>query len=105
LKLNIEKAINLVSGKLQNWLEVIVSMLPNVLVAILTMILFVIIARVARLIALKLLKRVSDRPAINNLFATMLKLIVLVVGFMIALNVLHLEQTVTSLLAGAGIIG
>ena len=80
-------------------------MLPNILVAILIFVIFYLIARLGRSISSKLLNRLSDKVAINNLFATLLKMIIIGIGLVISLNVLHLQQTVTSLLAGAGIIG
>lgn len=103
--LDLEKAINLVSRKLQNWQEAIISMLPNILVAVLVLVVFYLVAKLVRTILIKLFNRVSDKVAINNLFAALIKIVIISVGLIIALNVLHLEQTVTSLLAGAGIIG
>lgn len=80
-------------------------MLPNIIVAMLVLATFYLIAKLARAILLKVLNRVSDKVAINNLFATLFNLLLISVGLIISLNVLHLQQTVTSILAGAGIIG
>ncbi len=105
MNFDFQKAVNIVTGKLVGWAEEIVAMLPNVAVAMLVMVLFYFIARIASYSSKKILNKISDRVAINNLFATMVNLIVLAIGLIIALNLLHLEKTITSLLAGAGILG
>lgn len=105
MNFDFQKAVNIVTGKLIGWAEEIIAMLPNVGVALLVMIVFYFIARIASYSSKKILNKISDRVAINNLFATFVNLFVLAVGLIIALNLLHLEKTITSLLAGAGILG
>ncbi|WP_424963942.1 mechanosensitive ion channel family protein [Ekhidna sp.] len=101
----ITKAINILTDKLQGWLESLTAMLPNFIVAVLVLVLFYFLARGVKMIAIKVMKRFYDKPALRNLFSTIVYIAVLTIGLMVALNVLHLKQTVTSLLAGAGIIG
>jgi len=105
MNFNIEKAFSIVAEKLNNWLENTIVMLPNVIVAFLVLILFYLLARFIRLITRRILNRISDRGSINNLVASIIYIITLSIGLIISLNVLHLQQTVTSLLAGAGIVG
>ena len=105
MEFNLQRALRIVLDKLESWLETLTAMLPNLVVAVLILVIFYFLARLTRLIANRLLDRFSDKGAINNLFSTLFYLITLGVGLIIALNVLRLEQTVTSLLAGAGIIG
>jgi small conductance mechanosensitive channel len=105
MNLNFQKALDIVSGKLESWMENIITMLPNAFVAVLIMILFFFLAKLIRQISKKILGRISGKGTIDNLFANIIYLFVVGIGLVISLNVLHLEQTVTSLLAGAGIIG
>lgn len=105
MNFDFQKAVNIVTGKLIGWAEEIIAMLPNVAVALLVMILFYFIAKIASYSIKKILNKISDRAAINNLFAIFINLFVLAIGLIIALNLLHLEKTITSLLAGAGILG
>lgn len=105
MNFDLKKATNILSQKFDNWLESLTAMLPNVVVALLVLILFYFLARGARLITSRLLSRFSQKVAINNLFVTSIYLLVLGLGLIMALNVLHLDQTVSSLLAGAGIVG
>ena len=105
MEFGLNKAIEILTEKLEGWLTSLTSMLPNMLVAILVLVIFYFIAKGVRLVSSKLMNRFFDRSAINNLFSTIFYLATLAIGLIIALNLLHLEQTVTSLLAGAGIIG
>ncbi|MCG8386008.1 MAG: mechanosensitive ion channel [Cytophagales bacterium] len=105
MEFNLQKALRIVLDKLESWMETLIAMLPNLVVAVLILVIFYFLARLMRLVANRLLDRLSDKGAINNLFSTLFYLLTLGVGLIIALNVLRLEQTVTSLLAGAGIIG
>ncbi len=101
----LSKALNILQGKLETWLESLTAMLPNFAVAVLVIILFFFLAKAAKLIANKLFQRFYDKPAVQNLFTTVIYIAVMITGLMVALDVLHLEKTVSSLLAGAGIIG
>ncbi len=105
MEFNLQTAFGIVADKIERWMETKTAMLPNLVVAVLLLLLFYGIARIIRSLSHRLLDRFSEKAAINNLFATLLYLMTLGIGLIMALNVLHLEQTVTSLLAGAGIIG
>lgn len=105
MNFDIEKAINIVADKLNRWLEDIIAMLPNIFVAMLVLLMFYLLARTIRLLTRRLLSRLSERNSINNLISSLIYILTLSVGLIISLNVLHLQQTVTSLLAGAGIAG
>lgn len=100
-----QKVLDILTGKLDGWLETLIAMLPNMVVSILVLIITYLIARGIRTLSPKVLNKLSEKVSINSLFSTLFYIGTLGVGLIIALNVLHLEQTVTSLLAGAGIIG
>ncbi len=91
--------------KLASWVEALVLMLPNFVVAVVIIIVAVLLARGARHFVLRLLHRVSQYRQVNRLLATATYAIVLLTGVFVALGVLELDKTVTSLLAGVGIIG
>ncbi len=97
--------MDILMGKFEHWLEALTAMLPNMAVAIIVLLVFYGIAQAVRMVSAKLFERFSDRGAISSLFSNVFYLITLSIGLIMALNVLHLQQTVTSLLAGAGIIG
>ena len=103
--LKIEKFWSLIYGKLESWLEATIKMLPNIVVAILIVIFFSILARYAGKIMNNFLRRTKVSPQIANLLSSIFKVGVLVTGLFIALDFLGLSGTVTSLLAGVGIVG
>jgi len=80
-------------------------MVPNIVVALLVLILFIFLARVSRKIVFRILRRVSGKDAISSFIATIMNMLIVLLGVFIALNILKLEAAVTSLLAGASIIG
>lgn len=95
----------LIYDKLHGWLQSAVKMTPNLVVAFLALLLFVVIARLVRKLAYRIIFRVTDTVTVSALFSTLLYILLLFVGVFIALDVMKLEKTVSSLLAGAGIIG
>lgn len=105
INFDFNKALGIVTDKLESWLQALVSLLPNIVVAVIMLILFYFISRLVRIATRKLLGRVMSQKAIVALMASIFSFITLAVGLIIALNLLHLGQAVTSLLAGAGIIG
>ncbi|MDU0352988.1 mechanosensitive ion channel family protein [Paraglaciecola aquimarina] len=102
---NLDKYVNLVTEKLQTWLETSVKHLPNFVVAIIIVILFSIIARYAGKAMGQLLRKTLDSRQIASLLASIFKVCILATGIFIALDFLGLSGAVTSLLAGAGIVG
>ena len=103
--MDIQGAFQKLQIKIESWVDALILMLPNFVVAIVLVILFVVLAKITRNIVGRLLDRVSHNTAINRLISAMLYIIVIIIGSFIALGVLNLDKTVTSLLAGAGIIG
>ena len=99
------KWFQLLQQKLSSWLELLIKMLPNLLLAVLVFTGFFFLAKFLRKIVNKLLVRVSHKPTISGLFSTIFFIVILLVGLFISLQLLHLEKTIASLLAGAGIIG
>ncbi|PIQ20455.1 MAG: mechanosensitive ion channel protein MscS [Cytophagales bacterium CG18_big_fil_WC_8_21_14_2_50_42_9] len=103
--LEINKYISLLVHKLDLWVKQLVLMLPNLAIALIVLILTFIGARVIQRTADKFLPRISHSVALNNLISSIIYTISLLVGFIMVLNILRLYNTVTSLLAGVGIIG
>lgn len=96
---------SLIYGKVDTWLEMAIKHLPNMVVALIIAIVFAILARIAGRVMSNVLHRMFDSKQIADLLAAMFKVIVFIAGIFIALEFLGLTGTVTSLLAGAGIIG
>jgi small conductance mechanosensitive channel len=102
--MSLEEALGKLVGKLGAWLEQFILLLPNLAIAIVVVFLFWMLAKLARNLTLQLLRRVSPVEEINRLLGTVLYLSIFATGFFIALGIVGLDKTVTSLLAGAGIL-
>lgn len=103
--MEISKYYDIVVGKVVSWSEDFVSMLPNFILAILAIFVFVMIAKYSTKLLKKILTSTIDNPVLNNIIGKTVYLTILIIGVFVSLSVLNLEKTVTSLLAGAGIIG
>ncbi|MGV3503160.1 MAG: mechanosensitive ion channel family protein [Adhaeribacter sp.] len=102
-KIEINKAFSLLLEKLELWLRHLVLMLPNLVIALLMLVLTFMAAKVIRRSVEKLLPRFSHSLALNNLVAALVYTGALLIGFFFVLSILQLDKTVTSLLAGIGI--
>lgn len=102
-KIEISKAFNLLLNKLELWMRHLVLMLPNLVMALLVLVLTFVVARFIRRSVEKILPRFSHSLALNNLVSALVYTGGLLIGFFFVLSILQLDKTVTSLLAGIGI--
>lgn len=91
--------------KIESWGEAIILNLPNFILAILVFILFLVVARFIKKWMHKILERPIRQISIRNLIANVTSTVVVGVGFVLALNILNLNDMLTSILAGAGVAG
>ncbi len=101
----IDKAYELINEKLQTWLEGGIKHLPNIVVAFLIAFAFGVIAKIAGNVLRKVLRRAFESKQIADLLTSIFKAFIACAGIFIALDFVGLQGTVTSLLAGAGIVG
>lgn len=100
-----EKWIVLIKDKLALWLTGFVKLLPNLALAVLVFVIFFFLAKWVRKVSRKLFVNISDKPSVSGLFSSVIYIAFLAIGLFISLDLVHLEKTISSLLAGAGIIG
>ena len=105
MNLDINEAIKLLTNKLTLWVKEFIRLLPNIVLAAVILVLGLYVAKLIRKLALKLIRKVSHIETINNLFASVMYAVAVGVVFFIVLSVLNLDKAVTSILAGAGILG
>ena len=107
--LSVGDALSGLVDKLASWLDAAILALPNFVIAVLIVIVAAMMARLARRGVKKVLARLGDHmestKRVQNLLGTLAYVAVLSAGTFIALGVLSLDGVVTSLLAGAGILG
>ena len=102
---NINKAFDKLAIKMEFWLSKAIEMIPNFVVALLVVLLFNLIARLISKLGYKVLFRVSNNEVISKLIVRFTSILTIATGVFVALGVMHLDKTVTSLLAGVGIVG
>src|SRR5690554_2704216 len=103
--MEVVKYYDLVINKVTHWTEDLVVMLPNFVLAIIVMILFVFLGKLSKSIISKVLFKTLNNRSFSSLISRIIYLIVLTIGAFAALSLMNLDKTVTSLLAGAGILG
>lgn len=91
--------------KLYSWWASLIGILPDLLLAVLVIILAVMAGKFARKNFYRLINRLSGKSSVSNLISTIIQALILLIGLFIALDILQLNKAVSSLLAGAGIIG
>ncbi|GGW89501.1 mechanosensitive ion channel family protein [Alteromonas halophila] len=95
----------LISDKLETWLETGIKHLPNLVVAFLIAIIFGIAAKLVGHAVRRVMRRTFESTQIADLLTSFIKITIVIAGIFIALDFVGLRGTVTSLLAGAGIVG
>jgi len=95
----------LINEKLEHWVESSIQHLPNIAVAIVIAIAFGLLAKIIGNLAHRVFSRTFDSKQIVGLLTSIIRVTVATAGIFIALDFIGLRGTVTSLLAGAGIVG
>ncbi len=105
MKIDLTKAFEEAADRLTGWVESFISHLPDVVAAIVVLVLFILVAKGVKRLMERVMSRFSSYADINRVVAGAVYIAVIGAGVMIALGILGWDKTVTSLLAGAGIIG
>ncbi|MBD3583219.1 mechanosensitive ion channel family protein [Flavobacterium selenitireducens] len=105
MEFDINTAINLIIDKLSVWGREFVRMLPNIAMAAIVFVIGFFISKLIKRLALRLIAKVSHNVTLNRLFATVVYVFAIGIVLFIGLSVLGLDKAVTSILAGAGILG
>lgn len=103
--MEIASASELILDKLEKWARAIIHMLPNFALAVLVVVIAYFIARMVRGIVGRLMHRATHHSTLQHLIGNIVFVGIILLGAFIALGLLQLTTAVTSLLAGAGIIG
>ncbi|MDQ6901697.1 MAG: mechanosensitive ion channel [Bacteroidota bacterium] len=103
--MDINEAYQLIMQKLTLWMHGFIKMLPNILLATVILVVGLYLAKRIKRIAVKLIAKASSNTTLNGLFASIIYIFFIGVTFFIVLSILQLDKAVTSVLAGAGIIG
>lgn len=91
--------------RLQEWLYGLGANLPNLALSVLVMVGAYFFGKLVKRLSKKYLLQLNTDRTISSFMSRLLYLGVLVGGLMLALSILDLTKTVSSLLAGLGIVG
>ncbi|NRS89935.1 small-conductance mechanosensitive channel [Flavobacterium sp. 7E] len=103
--MNLDKITNLITDKLSTWAEALIKLLPNIVMAAVVMVIGFYIAKFIRKITTKLISKISHNVTLNNLFSSVVYFSFIGIVLFTVLTILNLDKAVTSILAGAGILG
>ncbi|ATW05459.1 mechanosensitive ion channel [Sphingorhabdus sp. YGSMI21] len=95
--------LQILAAQLRSMWEGLVSLLPNLVIAIFLIISTWIVARFATKIADRLTARTAMRPSLRELVDTLVRIAIWTVGLLIALTILLPDLTPGSLIAGLGV--
>ncbi len=103
--MDIQVALVDVVEKMIGWGHNVILMIPNFVVASIVLLIAFALSRLVRHITSKAMLRATSQVLLTDLMATITQAVILLIGIFVALGILKLDKTVTSLLAGAGVIG
>ncbi len=103
--MDVKNAYELISQKLSTWVNGFIQMLPNILLAAVILVMGLFISKWIKKLARRLIGRISRNTTLNNLFASIIYFFFIGITFFTVLSILQLDKAVTSILAGAGILG
>lgn len=104
-QVKISESLGALVDKLQAWLNSLILVIPNMVVALGIVVITALIARLVENLAHRAMNRVTGQKTLNSLASTIAKVLTFAIGLFVALGVMGLDKTVTSLLAGAGVVG
>lgn len=105
LQFNFNEAINQLWEKLAGWLDDIILKLPNMVLAILVLVIFYFLSKTLSRLSKKYLFARIEQESIRDISARFVFAFVFLIGFFLALGVMDLNKVLTSVLAGAGVVG
>ena len=95
---------NLVT-KLEGWFNTIIEYIPNFILAILVMVASYFAAKYISKFVSRLVSKKVNQQSITTAIARVTAVIVVALGLFVSLGVMNLGKALTSLLAGAGVVG
>ncbi|MDR5590599.1 mechanosensitive ion channel family protein [Christiangramia sp. SM2212] len=102
---DLQESIKGIWDKLGGWLDSLILNLPNFLLAVIVFVLFIFIAKYVGRLFERITRKQIKQDSIRLMVVKVIKAIVILIGFFIALGLLNLDKVLTSVLAGAGVVG
>ncbi len=100
-----KNSLVILGNKIELWYENSINIIPNLVAALLVLLIFIVIGKIIKKLSGRLLPKITKNKSVINLLQTMIYAFIMLLGLFVSLEILNLEKTVTSILAGAGVIG
>ncbi|MEB2779272.1 mechanosensitive ion channel family protein [Algoriphagus sp. C2-6-M1] len=100
-----KKIFEKITEKLSAWFDTMVENLPNLVLAIILIVFTIFIAKSIKRLSASYIHKLGTNETISRFLSQLIFLGILIFGIMLALSVMDLTKTVSSILAGLGIIG
>ncbi|HLS29510.1 MAG TPA: mechanosensitive ion channel family protein [Flavobacteriaceae bacterium] len=99
------KALSRIIEKLEGWLTNLILILPNFILALFVFIAFIIIAKYIGKFIGRLIRNKVHQDSVRIITVKVVRAVIILIGFFIALGLLNLDKVLTTILAGAGVAG
>ncbi len=101
----IKSSWTLVTDKLNEWISAFFYYLPNIIVALIVFLVFIWLSRLVRRWSYKVLKSVVKEKTARILLSQFFGGLIMLLGIILALSILGLDDVLKTILAGAGLAG
>ena len=91
--------------RLDGWIDTLITNLPNIALAVVVFIAFYWLSVFARRLMKRPLGKVTKQESVRILIVRVSSMVIIGLGFLLALGILNLDTALKSILAGAGVAG
>lgn len=105
MKDELNKSFDLLINKLLGWMNSIIENLPNLILALLVLLIAYFLAKYLSKLTLRLIGNRVKQKSVSSIIARLTTVVIVMGGLFLALGILNLSQTLTSLITGAGVLG
>ncbi|MFN6945234.1 MAG: mechanosensitive ion channel family protein [Cytophagaceae bacterium] len=102
---SVNDAYKMITFKVAGWLDSLILMIPNLITATIVFLFFYMLGRAFKGLTRSLLRKTTATEKFISVIGRIMSTLFILLGIFFCLGILKLDKTVTSLLAGAGIIG
>jgi small conductance mechanosensitive channel len=105
METDLKQVSNTVLDKLKEWLNTAIELLPNIALAVVILIVGYLAAKFTSKYSEKYITKLSKNATIGSFLSKLLFILIFVLAGVLALSVMNLDKTISSILAGLGIVG
>ena len=105
MKEQLQTAFSNLTDKLLGWMNAFIQNIPNLALAIIVLVAAYFIAKYINKYTYKLVSKRVEQESISSIISRISAVTVVLLGLFLALGILNLSKTLTSLLTGAGVAG